>query len=434
MDTARGDFEGKETELLEQLEMAALDREVAEEKAETLMTELADMKELVETLKIEVEVLKEENAVYDSPIQPGDENSKLAFIQMEKRSERLAEALFKLQSDNKAQQSRIAELERQGDATDALQARLANANTELENAQVYIDDLKQQLDNALGAEEMLEQLTDRTLSMGEKIEEMRITIEDLEALKEMADELEYNHMENEGQLEEQISVLESRLKQEEEQAEGLVQALTDRESTIEQFRELVSRMQDEVHSLRDQADQQQGDNTDIVAQSQVVLNLNLKLQTSVIKNRARAVDLALSKLELDQAKEHAAIMHQYLPDHYFLADAAATEALLFLQRLAGKAELLINTFCEIHNLPDALQEARDDALVGVCELRGSLSEFATFTRRFAGIMRRSTPDEYIGLAPVRLELSAIERKVDLWFDQIRQDEFVEKDCAADLNK
>lgn len=434
MESVRGDFEGKETELLEQLEMAALDREVAEEKAETLMTELADMKELVETLKIEVEVLKEENAVYDTPVQPGEEHSKLAFIQLEKRSERLAEALFKLQSENKLQQSRISELERQGDATNSLQARLLNANMELENAQLYIDDLKQQLDNALGAEEMLEQLTDRTLSMGEKIEEMRITIEDLEALKEMADELEENHIENERQLEEQISVLTSRLNQEARQAEQLVEALADRDSTIEQFRELVSRFQDEIHALRDQEGRRQEDNLDSAAQSQVVLNLNLKLQTSAIKNRARAVDLALSKLELDQAKEHAAIMHQYLPDQYFLADAAATEALLFLQRLAGKAELLIKTFCEIHKLPDALQEARDDALVGVCELRGSLSEFVTFTRRFAGIMRRSTSEEYISLAPVRLELSAIERKVDSWFDQIRRDEFVEKDCAEDLHK
>lgn len=434
LESVRGDFEGKETELMDQLEMAALDREVAEEKAETLMTELADMKELVETLKIEVEVLKEENAVYDSPVEPGEEHSKMAFIQLEKRSERLAEALFKLQGENKAQQSRILELERQGDAADALQARLLHVNTELQSAHLHIDDLKQQLDNALGAEEMLEQLTDRTLSMGEKIEEMRITIEDLEALKEMADELEDNHIENERQLEDQILVLTSRLNQETQKLEELVEVLTDRDSTIEQFRELVSKFQDEIHLLRDQEDRRQMDIVDETAQSQVVLSLNLKLQTSTIKNRARAVDLALSKLELDQAKELAAIMQQYLPDQYFLADAAATDALLFLQRLAGKAELLINTFCEIHNLPDALQEARDEMLVGVCELRGDLSQFATFTRRFAGVMRRSTPDEYISLAPIRLELGAIERKVDLWFEQIRRDEFVEKECAEELRK
>jgi dynactin 1 len=72
--------------------MAALDREVAEGKAEALEAELADAKELVETLKIEVEVLKEENAVFDDSSAVGEEYSKMAFIQMEKRSERLAAA------------------------------------------------------------------------------------------------------------------------------------------------------------------------------------------------------------------------------------------------------------------------------------------------------------------------------------------------------
>jgi dynactin 1 len=37
-----------------------------------------------------------------------------------------------------------------------------------------------------------------------KIEEMRITIEDLEALKELNDELEENHIETEKALQEEI--------------------------------------------------------------------------------------------------------------------------------------------------------------------------------------------------------------------------------------
>jgi dynactin 1 len=41
----------------------------------------------------------------------------------------------------------------------------------------------------------------------QKIEEMRITIEDLEALKELNDELEENHMETEKQLHEDLGKL-----------------------------------------------------------------------------------------------------------------------------------------------------------------------------------------------------------------------------------
>jgi dynactin 1 len=76
----------------------------------------------------------------------------------------------------------------------------------LSNAETQIDDLKSQLDDALGAEEMLVQLTERNLMLGEKIEEMRITIEDLEALKELNDELEENHIETEKVLQEEIGM------------------------------------------------------------------------------------------------------------------------------------------------------------------------------------------------------------------------------------
>ncbi|KAG9054726.1 hypothetical protein FS842_004319 [Serendipita sp. 407] len=74
----------------------------------------------------------------------------------------------------------------------------------LANADVQIESLKQQLDDAMGAEEMLVQLTERNLLLGEKIEEMRVVIEDLEALKELNDELEENHIETEKALQEDI--------------------------------------------------------------------------------------------------------------------------------------------------------------------------------------------------------------------------------------
>lgn len=84
---------------------------------------------------------------------------------------------------------------------------LANYETtisKLSNAEIQIEDLKLQLDDALGAEEMLVQLTERNLHLGEKIEEMRITIEDLEALKELNDELEENHIETEKAMQEDL--------------------------------------------------------------------------------------------------------------------------------------------------------------------------------------------------------------------------------------
>jgi dynactin 1 len=56
-------FASREAEILEQLEMATLDKEVAEERCETAEAELTGLKESVEVMKVEIEVLKEENGM-----------------------------------------------------------------------------------------------------------------------------------------------------------------------------------------------------------------------------------------------------------------------------------------------------------------------------------------------------------------------------------
>lgn len=120
------------------------------------------------------------------------------------------------------QRRRIAEMEKDVTSLDEIQSMYAytpllamvlmpkytaqyeSTLVKLSNAEVQIEDLKVQLDDALGAEDLLVQLTERNLMLGEKIEEMRITIEDLEALKELNDELEENHVETEKALQEDI--------------------------------------------------------------------------------------------------------------------------------------------------------------------------------------------------------------------------------------
>ena len=54
-------LESRAAEAVDQLEMAALDREVAEEKAEAAEAEVARLQEKLEELELEVAVLKEEN-------------------------------------------------------------------------------------------------------------------------------------------------------------------------------------------------------------------------------------------------------------------------------------------------------------------------------------------------------------------------------------
>ena len=66
MQAENSQLDNRAAEALDQLEMAALDREVAEEKAEAAEAEVLKLNEKLSELELEVAVLKEENGEYSA--------------------------------------------------------------------------------------------------------------------------------------------------------------------------------------------------------------------------------------------------------------------------------------------------------------------------------------------------------------------------------
>lgn len=114
---------------------------------------------------------------------------------------------------------------------------------QLEQVEGMAENLKLQLDDAMGAEDMLEHLTERNLTLSERIEEMHAVVQDLEALKELNDELEENHIANEKFMQEELDLKDYHLREQVKQLESLEEGMLDYEGTITQFRELVITLQ-----------------------------------------------------------------------------------------------------------------------------------------------------------------------------------------------
>ena len=121
--------------------------------------------------------------------------------------------------------------------------RFDEATQQLTEQEALIEDLKQQLDTALTAEDLLEELTERNLSLTERIDEMRTTIEDLESLRELNDELEENHLAQERELREEVEFKESLIREQSKRIQTAEETNLDYESTIMRFRELVLSLQ-----------------------------------------------------------------------------------------------------------------------------------------------------------------------------------------------
>ncbi|VDC06717.1 unnamed protein product [Peniophora sp. CBMAI 1063] len=429
----------------ESLEMAALDKEVAEERAEVAEQEVEELKERLAVAEVELGVLKDgthphaegEEGEEDGGVDPAVAGS-LAYIQLEKQNVRLKEALIRLrdvtQETDAEQRRRISDMEKDVQALDELQAELESAYIKLTNADTQIEDLKLQLDDALGAEDMLVQLTERNLLLGEKIEEMRITIEDLEALRELSDELEENHVETEKAMQDEINDKDVQLNAQGRKIDELNEACQDLEGTVVQFRELVMQLQTELDGLRAQTQTAQSESAVAASQTAQAMALNLRLQSHASKAHARALELELAKLEAREAKEMLSITAPHLPALYNEQDADAVAAYMFFKRMAAKAELINVVVAQVHGLPDILGGSVTDTLVGVTELRISIGSLAVSCRRFAAVLKRCDADSFLNAGRLYPELAPMERRVDMHIDLLRREEFREMECAVDVNK
>ncbi|TFY63700.1 hypothetical protein EVJ58_g3096, partial [Rhodofomes roseus] len=405
--------------------------------AELAETELEEVKEKLAVVEVELQVVREGGG---EAVEGAETNVKqsLAHVQLERQNERLKEALIRLRditSESETEnRKRISEMEKDVATLDDLQAQHEEALFKLANAEVQVEELKMQLDDALGAEEMLVQLTERNLMLGEKIEEMRITIEDLEALKELNDELEENHVETEKSMQEEIEAKETQIREQAAKIASLEEACQDLEGTIVRFRELVMQLQTELDTLRSETQSAQQESVTAASQTAAMMSLNLKLQSSASKNQARYIDLEIKRIEAKEAHELLSIVQPYLPQVYLESDTDATSCYLFFQRLAQKLDLINTVAAQNHNLPESLNGAVSHVLVGVCEMRGRLSALSTTCKRFASILRQCDVESFLNIGRIYTDIAPMEKRIDMHVDLMRRDEFRDAECVSDAAK
>jgi dynactin 1 len=91
--SALGD--NRTVDLQDQMEMAMLDKEMAEERAEVAETELEEVKEKLAVIEVELEVLKNGGSRPEDDEKEAGVKPSMAHIQLEKQNERLKEALMR---------------------------------------------------------------------------------------------------------------------------------------------------------------------------------------------------------------------------------------------------------------------------------------------------------------------------------------------------
>ena len=415
-------------------EMATLDREMAEEKAEAMKIDLDNLRQRHEELELEVQVLREENQELGKEMSP-EEKASQGWLQMERDKERYREALMRLSDVTQQQEAdlkdQVTELEQDLEELNKIKNEHTHTKEKLSQSESTLVELREQLDTALGAEEMIEELAEKNMILTEKINELRQNIEDLESLKELNDELEINHTETEKQLQDEIDYNEALLAEDARKLAVQDATIQDLEYTVTRFRDLVTNMQSDLEDMRVSRQISETEANELSSRSRAMLDLNMRLQVSASKAQVKAIDLELGKMEAQESSEHLAIVQLFVPES-FKSERDSVQALLRFRRIGFKANMMHQFVKE--RMHGQAMPGKEDDIFTCCDILDKLTWISSTCNRFIINIETCDLEAFRRLGAASYELEPVERALNVWVDGLKRDELKDEQCATELQR
>uniref|UniRef100_A0A7N8WSJ0 Dynactin subunit 1 n=1 Tax=Mastacembelus armatus TaxID=205130 RepID=A0A7N8WSJ0_9TELE len=419
------------------IEMATLDKEMAEERAESLQVEVDTLKEKVEELSMDLEILRHEIS------EKGSEGAASSYHvkQLEEQNGRLKEALVRMRDLSASEKQEHVKLQKQMEKKntelESLRTQKEKLQEELTQAEATIDELKEQVDAALGSEEMVETLTERNLDLEEKVRELRETVTDLEAINEMNDELQENSRETEMELREQVDLSAAKVREAEKRVEAAQETVADYQQTISKYRELTARLQEANRELISQ----QNANTEQGQQPPAEL-FDFKIKFAETKAYAKAIEMELRKMEVAQSNRQVSLLTSFMPDSFVRhgGDHDCILVLLLIPRLICKAELISKQAQEKFDLngnlvqgtglrgPPGEQRSFSSGLVY------SLSLLQATLHKYEQALNTCSVEVFKRMGTLYSEMSFHERSLDYFIDLLHKDQLDETVQVEPLTK
>lgn len=397
------------------LELTILDKEMAEEKSAALALELEEFKLKFEQLELECEVLREENALYAAENEYQGKADDGSVVRLQKRNDKLEDALLRLReyctSQEASFQNKITSLEQEAHKARNIAGAYRHSQTRLEEAEKIVLDLRVQLDNALGAEDMIENLTEKNLELNEKCEELQNTIDELEILRDLNDELETNHSLREKQLLAEIAQLESVIGESKRRMTDYESRNEYLETAIIRFRELVTSLDRDLTTLKSTS----GDTTtsqEAIEHAKALQDLNLKLASSSIESRSNALDLEIKKHDSQQAIKQLEIVKCYMSDDYHGIESSIQ---VYLK--------LFNIEFESRLIRAHIKEKIHDSPAVTVKSIVSLIELQMIAHKLTNYFAESSPDQFKSAAGHLYDIESIESSLASEIELLRKDEF-----------
>ncbi|KIV81130.1 hypothetical protein PV11_08575 [Exophiala sideris] len=405
-----------------ELELATLDKEMAEERAEMYESELEALKLKHEELELEAEILKEENRELTSVMGP-EEKASAGWLQMERETERLRQALVMLRDmsqQNEADlKNEIKELQETLDELKDSTSKYEEVAAKLNKSEETNQHLKEQLEAAEANDDILEAMETERDQNRSQMEILKRQIQDLEEHIQVTDELEAFHVDEEKRLHHQVDESEALLSDTQRYSAEQQKIIEDLEYTLTKFRDVVQGLQNDINELRRTRDISEQEASEMSSKSRAMMDLNLRLQTSAAKTQLKAIDLELGRMRAEQASSHLEIVQHFVPET-FDVDKRPIFAFLCFKRIKAKAQISKTVLADrIRDRPDQLQ----DNIIPTFAVIETMALIANLCDRFVEYLSSCALVDFTRYSGATYELEPVEHAVTAWVEALRRDEF-----------
>ncbi|XP_023176808.2 dynactin subunit 1 isoform X1 [Drosophila hydei] len=337
-------------ELSDNVEMITLDKEMAEEKADTLQLELESSKERIEELQVDLELLRSEmqNKAETNITASDGGMSTYEFKQLEQQNIRLKDTLVRLRDltahDKHDIQKLTKELEMKRSEVAELERTKEKLSSKIDELEATVADLQEQVDAALGAEEMVEQLAEKKMELEDKVKLLEEEIAQLEALEEVHEQLVESNHELELDLREELDLANAAKKDVLRERDAAIETIYDRDQTITKFRELVQKLNEQLIELRERSSNNDQKSLQDPSLKLATETIDYKQMFAESKAYTRAIDVQLRQIELSQANEHVQMLTAFMPESFMNrgGDHDSILVILLISRIVFKCGIVVS--------------------------------------------------------------------------------------------
>jgi dynactin 1 len=417
-------------------ELATLDKEMAEERAEQAEAELDTLRERLEEREMEVDILKDEAQLFTTDMSE-EEREQAGYYRLQHENDRLRQALMALKEMTGEQEqdlkARVRELEDDAAQLEPLRQTIATLEERVASKDDIIEHLQAQVDANSEWEEVVDQLSAKTHDLEEQIAEKDVAIRDLESLKELNDELEVQHIEQEEELHADIEAKDLEIAEQSQRINEQMAVIADHEDLVSKFRDLVFELQGKMADAETSRNMTEAQAKDTRGRFNEVMDLNRRLRASNVAATKKEITSELRQLRADEASEKLTIWIETRSEDF--GNSESLHAYFTAKSIAFKATLVSNLLAVTDrqlSFDGGLDESQSRLLC--VEAIYHLSVIKAGGDRLWSAIKASSLTDFAKYGPTYQELITVEKALDQGLDALKVDEVNFRELAGSFGR